>query len=274
MTIIDAHLHLWQRADGAYAWLSQVDEALQRDIRPEHTEAELKAADVSGAILVQADDTYADTEHMLHVAATQPWVAGVVGWIPLENRGEAEWKLQGYSKHGGKVRGIRQLIHDDPRSGLLDSPIVRETLGIIAAHGLAFDVPDAWPRDLASVKGVADHLPSLTIVVDHLGKPPAQPDQLTNWAEVISELTQRPNVVAKLSGLHYLSDDQLNRVWEIVLAAFGPQRLLWGSDWPMSLPHGGYRVHADRLWSLLDDLSDGERNAILGDTARRVYRLD
>lgn len=270
-SIIDAHLHFWSRADSAYAWLGNVDDDLQRDFQPEDVEGDLRSAGVSGVVLVQADDTDGDTEHMLAIAETHSWVAGVVGWVPLEQPDEAERKLVEWSELGRKVRGIRQLIHDDPRPGLLDAPAVRQTLGIIARHQLAFDVPDAWPRDLASVQGVADQHPALTIVVDHLGKPPAQVEELPIWAETISELAQRPNIYAKFSGLHYLNDEQLNRVWEIALDAFGPERLLWGSDWPMSLPHGGYPVHADRLWNLLGDLSNGERGAILGDTARRVY---
>ncbi len=274
MSIIDAHLHLWQRTGSTYAWLNNVDNELQRDFGPEHVEGELRSAEVSKAILVQADDTYDDTAHMLAIAETHPWIAGIVAWVPLENPGEAERKIAEWSERYPAVRGIRQLIHDDPRPGLLDAPAVRETLGIIARHQLAFDVPDAWPRDLSSVKGVADQHPSLTIVVDHLGKPPRQADQLSAWAETISELAQRPSIYAKLSGLHYLDDEQLRQVWEIALEAFGPERLLWGSDWPMSLPHGGYHVHAQRLWGLLEELSDGERGAILGDTARRVYRLE
>ncbi|MCA9833622.1 MAG: amidohydrolase family protein [Thermomicrobiales bacterium] len=272
--IIDAHMHLWKRSNSTYSWLGNVDEALQRDFSSELAEVELRSAGVSSAILVQADDTHTDTAHMLSVAETHSWVAGVVAWVPLEHPDEAERKIGELSQHHPKVRGIRQLIHDDPRPGLLNTPSVRETLGIIANHQLAFDVPDAWPRDLPSVKGVADQYPSLPIVVDHLGKPPAQVDHLPAWAEVISELAQRPDIFAKLSGLHYLGDEQLSRVWEIALEAFGPERLLWGSDWPMSVPHGGYRVHARRIWSLLDELTDRERRAILGDTARRVYKLE
>lgn len=274
MSTIDAHLHLWKRSDDAYAWLSNVDEVLQRDINPEHAEAELRSAEVSNAILVQADDTYADTAHMLAMAETHPWVTGVVAWVPLEHPSEAEQKIEELCQHHSAVRGVRQLIHDDPRPGLLDTPSVRETLGIIAQHHLAFDVPDAWPRDLSSVQGVADQHPSLAIVVDHFGKPPRERDQLREWAEVISELAHRQHIYAKLSGLHYLGDEQLRRVWEIALNAFGPERLLWGSDWPMSLPHGGYLTHAHRLWGLLDELSDEERCAILGGTAWRVYKLE
>ncbi|WP_235934543.1 amidohydrolase family protein, partial [Agromyces humi] len=139
--VIDAHLHLWDRSRGGYAWITPELGPLFRDFGPAEAEAELRSAGVDAAILVQADDSTADTRSMLDVARGNDWVAGVVGWVPLDDDRAAAAALDELDAEP-MLRGIRHLVHDDPRDEFLDLPVVRASLAAVAAHGLVFDVPD------------------------------------------------------------------------------------------------------------------------------------
>ena len=168
---LDSHLHLWTLADGQYSWLKPAHGVLYNTFTPAMAQQTLAAAGVQRAILVQADDTAADTEAMLAAAAEHDWIVGVVGWLPLEAPAGAAALLERWQEHA-KFCGIRTLIHDDPRPHVLELPTVRESLALLAKAGIPVDVPDAFPRHLGQVADLARALPELTLVVDHLGKPP------------------------------------------------------------------------------------------------------
>lgn len=267
---IDAHLHLWDRARGEYAWITPDLGPLYADFGAEQAAAELAAAGMDSAILVQADDSAADTRNMLDIAAAHPWVIGVIGWVPLGEPSVAAAALEELTQRP-VFRGIRQLVHIDPRADVLDDPRVVETLGHVAKAELAFDVPDAWPGHVDAVARLAAVLPDLTIVVDHLGKPPA--DSGAAWEAAIRQIAARSNTIAKVSGLQHLNADAVRRVWDVALEAFGPGRLAYGGDWPMTVPYGGYARSWLSLSSLIAELSPDEQAAVLSGTARRAYRL-
>jgi L-fuconolactonase len=285
--VIDAHLHLWEPGPGRYSWLGPQHGALFRSFGPEEAEAVLTGAEgrvagVKGAVLVQADDTTADTEAMLAVADRHAWVLGVVGWIPLERPAQAEAELSRLAGHP-RFCGVRHLVHDDPRDGFLDLAPVRESLQLLAARGLAFDVPDAFPRHLGATVRLARDMPELTAVLDHLGKPPlgpgsgAGPDAMAAWRADFRALAAQPNTVAKLSGLHLpgvpYTAEALRPLWEEALEAFGPARLMIGGDWPVSILGAPYERTMGVLLELVSELSDAEQQLILEDTAVRVYGL-
>ncbi len=274
--VIDAHLHLWDIASGGYGWLTPEAGALYDTFTAEQAHAELAASGVAGAVLVQADDTDADTDSMLQVAAGHAWVSGVVGWVPLEHPAAAEARLEELTEHP-VFCGVRHLVHEDPRDGFLELDGVRRSLALLARRGLAFDVPNAWPRHLDQTTRVAAALPELTVVIDHLGKPPRGRDDFGAWRASFEAASRLPNTVAKVSGLAVPGQggaaDDLREVWSIALEAFGPSRMLWGSDWPVSTLSGGYAETFGTLMSLVDELSADERAAVRGGTAARVYGL-
>ena len=274
---IDAHLHLWDLGRSGYPWLTPAHGPLYTDITAERARAELDASGVPRAVLVQADDTEADTLFLLEVAQRCGWVAGVVGWVQLDDPAVAEQQLGRWLAAGG-VCGIRHLVHDDPRDDFLRLPAVRSSLRLLAAAGLPLDVPDAWPRHLAATAELAAALPELTVVVDHLGKPPPPGPEQDAWRETLAAVAARPNAVAKVSGLQApdrpFTVDALRPAWETGLELFGPERLMWGSDWPMTLLTEGYAGTWTVLSTLVAELSPAEQRLLLGDTARRVYRLD
>lgn len=274
--IVDSHLHVWDLSTGGYNWLGPQHGELHRSFTPEEASRELANAGVDAAVLVQAEDSERDTHFMLEVADAFEFVVGVVGWVQLDEPSVAARQLDEYGDHQ-MFRGVRHLVHDDPRDDFLDLPAVRRSLGLLAERGLPFDVPDAWPRHLPAVGRLSAALPGLTIVVDHLGKPPRGRDDYAAWVRCLREVASRPNTVAKVSGLQMagqpLTAQALRPVWNLALGAFGPGRLMFGGDWPMTVPHGGYSTAWTVACELGETLSPDEREQFFAGTATSVYRI-
>lgn len=289
--VIDSHLHLWELGPGPaagrpgrddntprpYRWLGPQHGGLFRSYGEADARETLDAAGVGGAVLVQADDTVADTEFMLGVADRNSWVLGVVGWIPLDNPAEAEKELHRFVRSPA-FRGVRHLVHDDPRDDFLELPAVRDSLRMLADHGLAFDVPDAFPRHLARTVQLARELPEQTIVLDHLGKPPlADAAAMNLWRQDFRALAELPNTVAKVSGLHLpgvpYTAEALRPLWDEAMEAFGPERLMIGGDWPVSTLGAPYGRTLEALLELAGELTSAERHEFLEATAVRTYGL-
>jgi L-fuconolactonase len=274
--VIDSHLHLWDLQRSAYSWITPEHGPLHTTITPARAEGELRRAGVAQAVLVQAEDSVTDTEFLLEVAAEHAWVGGVVGWVRLDDPDVAAVQLDRFAADPA-FRGVRHLVHDDPRDDFLALPAVRTSLGLLAERGLPFDVPDAWPRHLGATAELAGALPGLTVVLDHLGKPPHGRPDFPEWREAFAAVAARPNTVAKVSGLQVAGEPftvaGLRPAWEAALGLFGPDRLLWGSDWPMTLLTAGYAGTWEVMSALVGELAEDEQNKILAGTARRVYRL-
>jgi L-fucono-1,5-lactonase len=264
--VVDAHLHIWDLERSDYAWLSP-DHPLHRTFTAEQAHAELEAAGIASAVLVQAEDSVRDTELMLEAAAQHPWIAGVVGWVQLDapELGDTE-----------RLCGVRHLVHDDPRDDFLAMPTVRRSLRELAERDLAFDVPDAWPRHVAATADLAAAIPELRIVLDHLGKPPFGGDW-DGWRAALAQVAAQPNTVAKVSGLQVpdrpFTPEHVRPAWEVALELFGPERLMWGSDWPITVLVEGYGHAWEVMSSLVAELSADEQERILSGTARSVYGL-
>ncbi len=273
--IIDSHLHLWDLASGGYSWLTPDAGELYRSYSADQARAELDTAGVGSAILVQSDDTAADTEFMLVQASTHDWIAGVVGWVELDNPSSAEQALARYADDRVFV-GVRHLVHEDPRDDFLRMPAVRSSLRMLADANLAFDVPNAFPRHLQATIDLARALPELSVVLDHLGKPPrGDKEAYLLWRRQLQQFAQLPNVTAKLSGLAVpgqpLTVAALQPVWEAALEVFGPKRLMYGGDWPVSLLGGTYQKTCGVLKDLAGQMSPDEQAAVMADTAAAVY---
>lgn len=273
--VLDAHLHLWDLQRSRYAWLTPELGPLHATFTAEQAHAELAGCGITAAVLVQAEDSERDTELMLEAAAAHDWIVGVVGWVQLDDPARARTQLDRWQA-APAFCGVRHLVHDDPREDLLDRPAVRETLRELADRGLPFDVPDAWPRHLAATARVARDVPELTVVVDHLGKPPFGTEAWAAWRGELAAVARQPATVAKVSGLQQpgavITAAAVRPAWEVALELFGPDRLMWGSDWPMTLRSGGYARAWEALASLVAELAPGEQDAVLRRTAQGVYR--
>jgi L-fuconolactonase len=274
---VDAHLHLWDLEHGTYSWLSDAVAPINRTFAFAEVEPQLAAAGVDRVVLVQAAGTHEDSEAMFAVAAAQPMVAGVVAWVDLLHPEAVGDALDRWAARGPLV-GIRHLIHDEADPDWLAQDAVHRSLAVLAARDLAFDVIGVLPRHLELALALADEQPDLRLVVDHLGTPPvgAEPGE---WGRLIDELGRRPNVFVKLSGLTTLGPSgratagDLRPYVDRALAAFGPSRMLYGGDWPVSTLATSYAETAAVTRDLLAPLAPAERDDILAGAAARAYRL-
>lgn len=275
--MIDAHQHLWMPSERRYDWLAGVG-ALAADFGPHLVEADIVAAGITGTVLVQAADSYEDTFYLLSVAAHYPRVRGIVAWLPLDRTAEATAALELYARTP-LIRGIRVLNHgySDPRWLLRDD--VTDTIRLLSPLGLALDVVSVSEEHLGMVGELAGRHPQLTIVLDHLAKPDIAAGALEPWATLLARVAEHPNVVAKISGLNTVSAPGWTAGhWQPfvdhALDCFGSNRLMLGSDWPVSTLQGDFGGVWTALRAVIDDLPDDEQEDILFRTATRAYGLN
>lgn len=276
MTVtVDAHLHLWDLDRVAYPWLTEAEgetlAPINRTFAFAEIEPQLRQEGVDGVVLVQAANSVEDSDAMFAVAASTPLVAGVVAWVDLLDPAAAAAQLDAWSAHPAFV-GVRHLIHDEPDADWLARDAVRRSLALLADRGLTFDVIGVLPRHLEHALSLAESLPELRLVIDHLGTPPAGSADREPWASLMSALAAHPNVFAKLSGLTTLGDD-LQPYVDHALDAFGASRVLFGGDWPVSTLAGGYAETTATARALTAGLGERERAEVFAGSAARAYRL-
>jgi L-fuconolactonase len=276
--VIDAHVHLWDVWRGGYDWLRRpANAAINRTYTFADFASRAAAAGVDRAVLVQADDSAEDTEAMFEVAAGHEEIAGVVAWVPLDRPDEAAAALGLLAARPG-FAGIRTLIHDQPDPDWLLRPEVSGGLALLEERDIPFDVISVLPRHLSHVPLLSERFPRLRMVLDHLSHPPlgleGAPGQ---WQTLITAAAANPLVFAKVSGLYPAhpswSAEDLRHVVEFAFELFGPDRLMFGSDWPVAELGGGYAKVFAELSALFAQLPAMGRDAILGGTAARFYRL-
>jgi L-fuconolactonase len=270
---IDAHQHFWRLARGDYGWLTPALAPIHRDFGPQDLQPILARHGIAATILVQAAPTVAETEYLLALAAAEPFVAGVVGWADMASA-EAPAAIAASARDPLLV-GIRPMVQDIAD----DDWLLREDLvagfAALERHGLVFDAL-VLPRHLPRLLCVADRHPELVIIIDHLAKPSVAKGEFAPWSADIAALARRPNVACKLSGLVTEAAarwgvEDLRPYAEHVLACFSPGRVLWGSDWPVVELAGGYDRWVEATEALLVSSTPGERDAVLGGNAQRVY---
>jgi L-fucono-1,5-lactonase len=270
---IDSHQHFWQIARGDYHWMSPQLVPLYRDYGPDDLAPLLARHGIERTILVQAAPTLAETEFMLDIAEATPFVAGVVGWAEFTDR-DAPDAVARLARNPLLV-GLRPMVQDIPDDDWLARADLASAFRAVLEHGLVFDAL-VFPRHLSRLLVVADRHPELSIVVDHGAKPAIRERRLDPWRADMAALAARPNTWCKLSGLVTEAtpdwrNDDLRPYVDHLLAVFGPQRLLWGSDWPVVNLAGGYERWREATATLLTPLTGSERAAVLGDNAARLY---
>lgn len=276
--IVDAHQHIWDIERNDYPWLTEDLGPIHRTIRQDEVEGDLEAAGVNATVLVQAMDSFEDTDYMLETADAFPRVAGVVGWVPLDRPSDASAALDRYTRDKRFV-GVRHLIHNEDDEDWIRRSDVQGGLDLLAERGLTFDLVAVTPRHLEHATWLAERHPNLSIVIDHLGKPPIADEGWQPWADLLAAAGRAPNVFAKVSGLNTAagpdwSASDLRPYVEHAVAAFGPSRLMYGGDWPIALLAGTY----SDVWRETNDvlnalLGPDEVASILGTTAVSFYGL-
>jgi len=280
---IDAHHHLWRYTPEEFGWIDDRSAALRRDFLVPELSHELRAANVSGCIAVQAPQTLAETDVLLAAAETaNSPILGVVGWLPLADP-TFPHILTPYLRRE-KLKGLRHILQAEP-AGFLSSPAFNRGIATLAGTGLVFDLL-LHAGQLREAISFVDRHPSQLFVLDHLGKPPIASGQLEPWRTHLTELSLRPHVSCKLSGMATEARwadrpraspgtlaQSLRPFVDAALAAFSPARLMIGSDWPVLTVDCTYAQWWHTVETWLAPLTSTEQAAILGNTATRIYSL-
>ena len=273
--VIDAHVHFWRIGCNDCTWPPPELAAIHRDFLPKDWRREADAAGLDVAIAVQSQPSERDTQWLLQLARDDPRIAGVVGWVDLAAP-DAVDRIVALASHP-KLRGLRPMLQDLPDDDWIVSDAVTPAIEAMIAHDLRFDAL-VRPRHLPHLLRFAERHPALRIVIDHAAKPDIARGTLDPWRARIAALAERPNVSCKLSGLvteagGHWHPDGLRPYVAHLLATFGPDRLLWGSDWPvvnLAADYSRWLNLADTLAGLAGD----ERAALFGGNAVRVYGIE
>ena len=275
---IDAHQHYWDPARGDYGWLTPDLAALYRRFGPADLAPLRERAGIARTVVVQAAPTVDETRYLLGLARDDDSIAGVVGWVPLLDRGAPA--LIAELARDAKFKGVRPMLQDLPDDDWIANPALAPAIETLIAHELAFDAL-VFARHIDALLSFASRYPSLRIVVDHGAKPPIVegPAGWQPWADRIAKLARLPHVHCKLSGLATeaaprWTEATLRPYVDHLLASFGPERLMWGSDWPVLNLNGDYLLWHSIATTLLDVLTDVQRDAIFGGNAAAFYRLE
>lgn len=273
--MIDAHQHFWKYDPGEYGWIDEPMAALRRDFLPSDARREMDAAGVEGSIAVQARQTLEETRWLLELADRHPFVRGVVGWVDLQAP-DVDAQLEGFAGHAAFV-GVRHIVQAEP-DGFLERPAFLYGIGQLDRFDLAYDIL-VYARQLPAAVAFARRFPRQRFVLDHLGKPNVRGNGHRDWKGHIDALAALPNVWCKLSGLVTEADwrawtpGQLRPYLDGALEAFGPSRLMIGSDWPVCLVAATYGDTMALVRDTLGEYSPDERAAVLGRTAQEFWRL-
>lgn len=282
--MIDAHLHVWDLDRAHYDWPDESVPELFRSIGFEEVRGALREARIDQVVLVQAADDSDDTATMIRTADAYPEIAGIVAYVPLERPDEAHDALVAL-RQDPRVVGVRALIHDQADPDWILRPDVDEGLGVLEALDVPFDYVAVLPRHLEHLPVLGERHPGLRIVIDHLAKPPIGDPASARWSggaweRLMASAAENPRVSAKVSGLYSATRDPaawtIDEVRPFVERArdlFGPERLLYGGDWPVSLTAGGYARCFEALSSIFAEWPEAESAGVLGENARRFYGL-
>jgi L-fuconolactonase len=276
--IVDAHHHFWNPARIPQTWMTGDHGAIDRPFEPRDLEPLLAACGVGATVVVQSAAEDRDTDYLFELLADAPWVGAVTAWCRLDDADIARRRLDELAARP-KFRAIRHLIHLESDAHWLLRDEVQPALALLEERGLLLELPAVFPDHLDDVRELARRYPALTLVVDHLGKPPMGGDAFPVWQEQLERAAECGNVVAKVSGLNTIvprpdwTAADLEPAVQAAFAAFGSERLLFGSDWPVALLNGTYQHVFHETTKAIRSVAGDRADAILGDNAVRLYAI-
>ncbi len=273
---IDAHQHFWSYNSYEYSWMTDNMADLKRDYLPDDLLPLLHQTGFGGCISVQARQTLEETAWLLELANSHSFIRGVVGWVKLCSP-ELPGQLLRFSRQS-KLVGVRHVVHDEPDEQFMLRPEFRRAIGQLRAFKLTYDLL-LFPRHLPVAAQLVAEFPEQKFVLDHIAKPAIRDGQISPWREDLQRLAELPNVWCKLSGLvteakwlRWRPED-FCRYLDIVVEAFGANRVMIGSDWPVCTLSGGYAATMGVVTRYIQNFSHREREAILGGNCTRFYGL-
>lgn len=276
MHIIDSHQHFWKYDPMQYDWIADNMEILRQDYLPEPLQSIYESNHIDGCVAVQASSSEDETNALLLHADHHPFIKGVVGWVDLCNPAVDE-RLRHFSNHP-KFKGVRHILQHEPVD-FMERPDFLQGLEALAPLNLTYDIL-IYPRHLFSAWQMVKKFPNQKFVIDHLAKPSIKSKQFSNWKDLMANFSDCPNVYCKVSGMVTEADWKQWRypdfvpVLQAVTEIFGPDRLMFGSDWPVCLLAASYKNVLDIIKTFSQEWSDEEKNKLFYKNAVQFYNLD
>ncbi|KAA1261124.1 Amidohydrolase [Rubripirellula obstinata] len=271
---IDSHHHFWNYDPADYGWIDDSMDQLRRDFTPANLKQEIDSVGIDGVVSVQARQSFEETEFLLDYGDANDFILGVVGWVPLRHA-NVQSQLDAVSERP-KLKALRHVVQDEPDDSFLLGEDFNRGVKLLRDYGLAYDIL-IFEKHLPVATKFIDLHPDQTFILDHIAKPRIREKQLEPWRSNIIDIAKRPNVFCKFSGLVTEADhgawtaNDLLPYWETVLEAFGPQRLMFGSDWPVCLIASEYKRWFQIANRFAAELSQAEQSAFFGASAAKAY---
>ncbi|OLP54795.1 amidohydrolase [Rhizobium rhizosphaerae] len=269
--LIDAHQHFWRLAERAGGWPPPEMAAIYRDFAPEDLIPDLKASGVDGTVIVQSLPRAEDTLFMLDLAERHAFILGVVGWVEMK-AADAPARIAELAR-APKLKGLRPMLQDLPDDDWIDDPALDPAVSAMLEAGLSFDAL-VLPRQLKALTAFAERHPRLPIVIDHGAKPLIAEGRYSDWRRAMERLAALPEVCCKLSGLLVEAGEQrpeaIRPYADTLFDLFGPERLIWGSDWPVLRLVTEYGAWLAQCRAIVPEAAHEQ---VFGGNARRFYRL-
>jgi len=280
--IIDTHVHIWDLIKVHYSWLQGDDSILARNYLPAELYPQLSKVHVTSAVLVQAANNLEDTELMLSAASQNDWIKGVVGWVPLQDPSKTQALIENWKATNTYLKGIRHLIHNEANENWLLQDSVIESLKILAHHHITYDIVGVKEAHLKAAITIAEKIPNLNLVLDHLNNPPmTNQTDMDRWRTNIKVAAQLKNIHAKISGLAMATGQfetwtsaDIHASIEYALEQFGTDRCFCGGDWPVSLLAGGYVKTIQAYREIIENfLTIIDQEKVFNKNAALFYKL-
>ena len=272
---IDTHVHFWKYDKVRDSWITPNMKILKQDYLPEHLALSLKRNDVDGCVAVQASQSEYETHFLIELSKTHPIIKGVVGWVDLQNN-NIEERLEYFSQYL-IIKGWRHVVQSEPDDFLLRENFQRGVKAI-AKYNYAYDIL-IYHHQLKPALEFVSKFPKQRIVIDHCAKPDIKTKNIAEWSKLMKEMAKHPNVSCKLSGLFTettwkeWSASDFYPYLDVVFDAFGSERLMFGSDWPVMLLSGIYVQWKSLLEKYMENFSEDDRQKVFGDNAVEFYKL-
>ncbi|MEX0314284.1 MAG: amidohydrolase [Allomuricauda sp.] len=273
---IDSHQHFWNYNPEKHAWIDDEMAVIRRDFLPEQLKKVYAENDINGCVAVQADQSLEETDFLLDLAATHEFVKGVVGWVDLRSV-SVEKELEKYQSNP-LLKGWRHVVQGEPDHNFLLRPSFTRGISLLEKYGYTYDIL-VFPHQLGAVLEFVKQFPNQQFVIDHIAKPYIKDGFYDGWAVLMQKIAEHGNVHCKLSGMVTEADykhwvpDQFDSYINLVLEAFGPDRVMFGSDWPVCLVAANYQQVKQLVTNAIAGLSQSEKDKIMGANAMAFYKL-
>ncbi|MFT7033278.1 MAG: L-fuconolactonase [Cyclobacteriaceae bacterium] len=272
---IDSHHHFWKYDPVNYAWIDESMKVIRNDYVPEVLEPVLKSANIDGCVSVQADQTEAETNRLLNFAEKNDFIKGVVGWVDLR-ADNIEERLEHFSQYK-LLKGMRHVVQGEPDDFMLGTEF-QNGISHLHEYGMVYDIL-VFPTQLKASIALAEKFPDQPFVLDHIAKPYIKDKKIDGWAEEIKILAQSPNVQCKVSGMVTEADwtnwkeAEFTPYLDVIFEAFGVDRVMYGSDWPVCLVASEYNRMLSIVENYISKYSDADKAKVMGENAMSFYSL-